>query len=122
MIVKSSNVGAIKVGLTLGPERLGLYVRRFGFGRALSPDFPGETTGIVWDPAKLDNSALASMSMGYQVGVTPLQMVAAVSSVANGGDLIQPRVVRALIRDGKRHGSEADGPRPDDLAETPRRR
>jgi cell division protein FtsI (penicillin-binding protein 3) len=102
VLVKSSNVGAIKVGLTLGPERLGLYVRRFGFGRALSPDFPGETTGIVWDPKKLDNSAVASMSMGYQVGVTPLQMVAAISSVANGGDLIQPRVVRALIRDGKR--------------------
>ncbi len=102
VMVKSSNVGAIRVGLTLGPERLGLYVRRFGFGRALSPDFPGETTGIVWDPRHLDNSALASMSMGYQVGVTPLQMVAAVSSVANGGDLIQPRVVRALIRDGKR--------------------
>jgi cell division protein FtsI (penicillin-binding protein 3) len=102
VMVKSSNVGAIKVGLTLGPERLGIYARRFGFGRALSPDFPGETTGIVWDPRKLDDSALASMSMGYQVGVTPLQMVAAVSSVANGGDLIQPRVVRALIRDGKR--------------------
>ena len=102
VIVKSSNVGAIKVGLQLGPERLGLYARRFGFGRALSPDFPGETAGILWDPAKLDRSALASMSMGYQVGVTPLQMVAAVSSVANGGHLIQPRVVRALIRDGKR--------------------
>ena len=77
-------------------------MRRFGFGRALSPDFPGETTGIVWDPQKLDSSALASMSMGYQIGVTPLQMVAAVSSVANGGDLLQPRVVRALIRDGTR--------------------
>jgi cell division protein FtsI (penicillin-binding protein 3) len=102
VMVKSSNVGAIKVGLTLGPERLGLYARRFGFGRALSPDFPGESPGIVWDPRKLDSSALASMSMGYQVGVTPLQMVAAVSSVANGGDLIQPRVVRALVRDGKR--------------------
>ena len=102
VLVKSSNVGAIKVGLSLGPERLGLYVRRFGFGRALSPDFPGETPGIVWDPRKLDNSALASMSMGYQVGVTPLQMVAAISSVANGGDLIQPRVVRALVREGKR--------------------
>jgi cell division protein FtsI (penicillin-binding protein 3) len=102
VMVKSSNVGAIKVGLMLGSERLGLYVRRFGFGRALSPDFPGETTGIVWDPRKLDNSALASMSMGYQVGVTPLQMVAATSAVANGGDLIQPRVVRALIRDGRR--------------------
>ena len=102
VMVKSSNVGAIKVGLTLGAERLGLYVRRFGFGRTLSPDFPGETTGIVWDPRQLDNSALASVSMGYQVGVTPLQMVAAVSSVANGGDLVQPRAVRALIRDGKR--------------------
>ncbi len=102
VLVKSSNVGAIKVGLRLGPERLGLYVRRFGFGRALSPDFPSETTGIVWDPRRLDSSALASVSMGYQVGVTPLQMVAAISSVANGGDLIQPRVVRALVRDGKR--------------------
>ena len=102
VMVKSSNVGAIKVGLKLGAERLGLYVRRFGFGRALSPDFPGETTGIVWDPKHLDNSALASMSMGYQVGVTPLQMVAAVSAVANGGDLMQPRLVRALVRDGKR--------------------
>jgi len=104
VIVKSSNVGAIKVGLSLGSERMGVYVRRFGFGRALSPDFPGETPGIVWDPTKLDNSALASVSIGYQVGVTPLQMVAAISSVANGGDLIQPRVVHALIRDGKRTG------------------
>lgn len=102
VIVKSSNVGAIKVGLQLGPQRLGMYARRFGFGRGLSPDFPGEANGILWDPSKLDASALASMAMGYQVGVTALQMVAAVSTVANGGELIQPRVVRALIRDGHR--------------------
>ena len=55
------------------------------------------------------------MSMGYQVGVTPLQMVAAISSVANGGDLIQPRVVRALVRDGKRVEVKPTDPRPDDL-------
>jgi cell division protein FtsI (penicillin-binding protein 3) len=103
VIVKSSNVGAIKVGLHLGPRRLAMYARRFGFGRGLSPDFPGEANGILWDPAKLDSSALASMSMGYQVGVTALQMVSAVSSVANGGELIQPRVVRALIRSGQRY-------------------
>jgi cell division protein FtsI (penicillin-binding protein 3) len=102
VIVKSSNVGAIRVGLRLGAERLGLYARRLGFGRSLSPDFPGEATGILWDPAKLDASALASMSMGYQVSVTALQMVTAVSSIANGGELIQPRVVHALIRDGRR--------------------
>ena len=102
VIVKSSNVGAIKVGLKLGPERMGAYVKRFGFGRALSPDFRGESPGIVWNPSKLNDSALASVSMGYQVGVTPLQMAAAVSSVANGGELIEPRAVRAVIREGKR--------------------
>jgi cell division protein FtsI (penicillin-binding protein 3) len=102
VIVKSSNVGAIKMGLRLGPQRLGTYIRRFGFGSRLSPDFPAETAGIVWDPGHVDASALASMSMGYQVGVTALQMAAAVSSVANGGSLMEPRVVRALIQDGRR--------------------
>lgn len=102
VIVKSSNVGAIRVGLRLGPQRLSEYVRKFGFGRPSSPDFPAESAGIVWDASRLTDSALASVSMGYQVSVTPLQMAAAVSSVANGGELVQPRVVRAVIRDGIR--------------------
>jgi cell division protein FtsI (penicillin-binding protein 3) len=101
-IVRSSNVGAIKIGLKLGPERLGLYVNRFGFGRSTSPDFPGENRGIVWNPARLDDSGVASVSMGYQVAVTPLQMAAAMNAVANGGTWIEPRVVRAVIRDGVR--------------------
>jgi len=102
VIVKSSNVGAIKVGQKLGPQLLGEYVNRFGFGQALAPDFRGETPGIVWSPDRLDPSALASVSMGYQVGVTPLQMTTAVSAVANGGHLVQPHVVRAFIKDAKR--------------------
>ena len=102
VVEKSSNVGTIKVGLPLGAETFGGYVRNFGFGRALSPDFRGENAGIVWNWSTLTQSALASTLIGYQIGVTPLQMVAAVSSVANGGDLLQPRVVRALIKDGKR--------------------
>ena len=102
VIVKSSNVGAIKVGLRVGPEVLTQYVNRFGFGQTLGPDFKGETAGIVWSADRLDASALASVSMGYQVGVTPLQMVSAVSSIANGGRLFQPRVVRAFIKDGRR--------------------
>jgi cell division protein FtsI (penicillin-binding protein 3) len=102
VIAKSSNVGAIKVGMKLGPERLGRYISRFGFGQAIAPDFRGENSGIVWSPARLDPSALASVSMGYQVGVTPLQMAAAVSIVANGGELIEPHVVRAFIRNGRR--------------------
>jgi cell division protein FtsI (penicillin-binding protein 3) len=102
VIVKSSNVGAIKIGLKLGPETMSAYVRRFGFGRPISPDFRGESPGIVWSPASLTDSALASVSMGYQVGVTPLQMAAAVSSVANGGELVEPRLVRSVIRNGVR--------------------
>jgi cell division protein FtsI/penicillin-binding protein 2 len=50
-LVKSSNVGAIKMGWKLGPERLGAYVSAFGFGRAVSSDFPGESPGIVWNPS-----------------------------------------------------------------------
>ena len=102
VLVKSSNVGAIKVGLRVGPEVLTQYVNRFGFGQTLGPDFRGETAGIVWSPLKMDQSALASVSMGYQVGVTALQMATAVSSIANGGTLFEPRVVRAFIRDGRR--------------------
>ena len=102
VIVKSSNVGAIKVGLEVGAERMGLYMRRFGFGRPSSPDFPGENPGIVWDSSKLDDSALASVSMGYQVAVTPLQMAAAASAVANGGTLYEPHLVRATIKGSQR--------------------
>ena len=100
VIVKSSNVGAIKVGFRVGAERMGRYVRRFGFGSMLSPDVRGESPGIVW--SQLNDSALASVSMGYQIGVTPLQMVTAVSSVANGGRLMEPHLVRATDRDGTR--------------------
>src|SRR2546425_12662945 len=79
VIVRSSNVGAIKIGFKLGPDRLSDYVQKFGFGRPISPDFPSESPGIVWERTKWTDSALASVSMGYQVGVTPLQMAAAVS-------------------------------------------
>jgi len=102
VIVKSSNVGAIKVGERVGADTLASYVSKFGFGQTLAPDFRGETAGIVWSAQHLDASALASVSMGYQVGVTPLQMATAVSSIANGGQLLQPRVVRAFIKDGRR--------------------
>jgi cell division protein FtsI (penicillin-binding protein 3) len=100
VLVKSSNVGAIKIGARVGAEQMGLYVRRFGFGRATSRDFPGESPGIVW--SNLGDSALASVSMGYQVGVTPLQVVTAASIVANGGTLFEPRIVSAITREGTR--------------------
>jgi cell division protein FtsI (penicillin-binding protein 3) len=103
VIVKSSNIGAVRIGQRLGSSLLGKYVERFGFGRRLSPDFRGaENAGIVWRPSQWTESALASVSMGYQIGVTPLQMVTAASTVANGGEFVQPRVVGAIIRGDRR--------------------
>ena len=103
VIADSSNVGAAKIGLKVGAERLVDYVRRFGFGHSASPDFLSESPGIVWAADKLGESALAHVSIGYQVAVTPLQMISAVSSIANGGTYMEPRVVRAVYRDGRRY-------------------
>lgn len=100
-LVKSSNVAAVKVGLRLGGDVMSRYVRRFGFAVRSSRDFQGQSRGI-WNPIGLTDSGLGSVSMGYQISVTPLQMVAAVSAVANGGLLIEPRVVRAIERNGVR--------------------
>jgi cell division protein FtsI (penicillin-binding protein 3) len=102
VVVKSSNVGAGKIGLRIGAERLERYVQRFGFGKILLPDLPGQSAGRVYSVAELTDSALASLSIGYQISVTPLQMATAVSAVANGGILYEPHLVRALIRDGVR--------------------
>ncbi|HKB12102.1 MAG TPA: penicillin-binding protein [Vicinamibacterales bacterium] len=103
VIVKSSNIGAVKIGFRVGTERMSRFVSLYGFGRQVSPDFPAENPGIVWRPEKWTDTALASVSMGYQVAVTPLQMAAAVSSVANGGIYVEPRVIRAVYRDGRRY-------------------
>jgi stage V sporulation protein D (sporulation-specific penicillin-binding protein) len=103
VIVKSSNVGAVKIGFRLGADRFSRYVERFGFGRPISPDFPGESPGLVWHRDKWTEDAIASVSMGYQVGVTPLQVASAVSAIANGGELIEPRIVRAVYRDNRRY-------------------
>jgi len=99
VIVKSSNIGAVKIGLKVGAERLARYVSRFGFGGKVSADFPGEARGFFRPPHS--DRELASNSMGYQVSVTPLQMAAAFSAIANGGEYVQPRIVKAFYRNAK---------------------
>jgi cell division protein FtsI/penicillin-binding protein 2 len=100
VIVRSSNVGAVKIGLQVGTERLARYVERFGFGHRVSRDFPAEATGFFRAPRT--ERELASNSMGYQLSVTPIQSAAAFSAVANGGEYVEPHIVRAIERNGKR--------------------
>jgi cell division protein FtsI (penicillin-binding protein 3) len=100
VLVHSSNIGAIRIGQRVGAERMEKYIRRFGFGQISGKEFVGESAGVARPP--VTESSLASMSMGYEVSVTPLQMAAAVSAVANGGTLYQPHTVRAVIQNGVR--------------------
>jgi cell division protein FtsI/penicillin-binding protein 2 len=101
VLIKSSNIGAIIIGQRIGADRLMQYVRRFGFGQSLAPDFSGQSRGQV-QSGPVGESSLASISMGYEIGVTPLQVAAAASVVANGGLLVEPHILRAVTRDGHR--------------------
>ncbi|MFQ5828257.1 MAG: penicillin-binding protein [Candidatus Methylomirabilia bacterium] len=93
----SSNVGAIKVGLALGEERYFDYISRIGFGSLTGLGLPGESRGQVRSPEQWSGLSLAALSIGQEISVTPLQMVTAVAAVANGGRLLQPQLVRALL-------------------------
>jgi cell division protein FtsI (penicillin-binding protein 3) len=98
ILSQSSDVGAIKIALRLGPPKFYEYIRNFGFGQQTGVDLPGESRGML---RKLENwsaVSIGSISMGQEVGVTPLQLVTAVSSIANGGTLYKPHVVSQLRR------------------------
>lgn len=100
MIQKSSNIGAAKTGMLLGEQRLYRYLQAFGFGQRTDIDLPGEVAGLLKSPREWGRRSLASISMGQEVGVTPLQMVSAVSAIANDGVLMKPYVV-SEVRDQK---------------------
>jgi len=101
VLSNSSDVGAIKVGLRLGGPKFYDYIRSFGFGQPTGVDLPGESRGML---RRLENWTLVSVgsvSMGQEIGVTPLQMITAMSAMANGGLIVRPHVVRALRRGTK---------------------
>ncbi|HET9575647.1 MAG TPA: penicillin-binding protein 2, partial [Nitrospira sp.] len=100
MIQKSSNIGAAKTGMLLGEQRMYRYLQAFGFGQRTEVDLPGEVNGLLKSPREWGRRSLASISMGQEVGVTPLQMVSAVSAVANDGVLMKPYIV-SEVRDQK---------------------
>jgi cell division protein FtsI (penicillin-binding protein 3) len=101
VIEKSSNVGTIKVGQRLGKERLYDYLTRFGFGSRTGVDFPGEAAGLLRPPQQWSEVSLASLAIGQEVAVTPLQLAIAFSALANGGMLVRPHLVKAVIKDGE---------------------
>ncbi|MCP2520098.1 penicillin-binding protein 2 [Candidatus Aminicenantes bacterium AC-708-M15] len=99
IVYYSSNVGAIKVGLRLGKEKLYKYLKSFGFGERTGIDLPGEENGILRDIRKWSSISVGEISIGYEIGVTAIQMLRAVSAIANGGYLVTPRIVKKIISD-----------------------
>jgi len=93
ILAQSSNVGAVKIGLELGAERFYHWVRSFGFGEPTGVQFPGEEQGIVPTPSEFSGSTMANLPIGQGLSVTPIQMAAAYSAIANGGVLRPPQLV-----------------------------
>jgi cell division protein FtsI/penicillin-binding protein 2 len=93
----SSNVAAIKMGMKLGNERFYDYIRSYGFGARTGIELPGESPGIVNPVSSWTPTTIGSIPMGHEVSVTALQEVAAMAALANGGEWVQPHVVRRVV-------------------------
>lgn len=108
VLEKSSNIGAIEIGAQVGAERMYDYVQRFGFGSRTGLPLPAESPGLLRKLNRWGTTSLASISMGQEISTTSVQLARACSVVANGGFLVQPKLV-----------AEADGVKTPDA--TPRR-
>jgi len=97
VLVHSSNVGTVRVALSLGEKRLYDYVRRFGFGQRTNVQLPGEASGLLRRLSHWSDVSVASIAIGQEIGVTPLQLVRAIATVANGGTLIEPRIIDRVV-------------------------
>jgi cell division protein FtsI/penicillin-binding protein 2 len=98
-LAHSINVVSAQISLDMGPEVFYSYLRRFGFGRLTEIDLNSESRGIVSDHWNLFDQATNSFGQG--ISVTPFQMINAVSAIANKGVLLQPRIVKGMVKDGQ---------------------
>lgn len=102
ILVKSSNIGAAKIGIQLGEQRLYEYARKFGFGINSNVMLPAEFGGTVNPPDRWDKLTITRIPMGQSVAVTPLQITNAMCVIANGGVLMAPQIVREYVGDKKK--------------------
>ena len=93
VLAESSNVGTIKIALRLGEDRYYKYIRAFGLGQQTGIELPGETRGITKPPSRWSKVSIAAISIGQEVGVSPIQLSAVMSTIANDGIYVAPRIV-----------------------------
>jgi cell division protein FtsI/penicillin-binding protein 2 len=99
ILVKSSNIGAAKLAVSIGEQKFYEYIRRFGFGDRTGVELPGEIPGVIRPPRSWSKISITRIPMGHEVAVTPLQMTVAMATIANGGKLVTPRIVKSITTD-----------------------
>jgi cell division protein FtsI (penicillin-binding protein 3) len=97
IIAESSDVGAIKVAMRLGNDRFYKYIRAFGFGQQTGIELPGETRGMTKPVDRWSKISFASISMGQEVGISGVQLAALISTIANDGVRVPPRIVAGKV-------------------------
>jgi len=93
IVERSSNIGTITIAQHLGEGRLAHWIDRFGFGKPTGIDFPGESPGFALPPEDWSGSTIGTVPIGHGIAVTPIQMARAYSAIANGGVLVEPRLI-----------------------------
>jgi len=97
VIEKSSNIGTVKAAMELGEKGLYGYIKNFGFGSATGINLPGEIGGMLRPLNTWTKGSIAAIPMGHEIGVTLIQLTAGVSVIANGGELVRPRIVSGIV-------------------------
>jgi cell division protein FtsI (penicillin-binding protein 3) len=103
-LARSSDVAAVKLALKVGQDRFYQYVRDFGFGARTGMELPGETRGLLRPTNRWNGSSIGSIAIGQEVGVTPIQLVSMVSTIANGGTYLPPRILMPSQLDAGANG------------------
>ncbi len=107
VLANSSDVGAIKLGLRLGERRFDHYIRAFGFGSPTGIELPAESRGLKRPVERWSKVSIGALSMGQEIGVTPLQLISMISAIANDGVWTAPRIVAGFTQPGSPAGAAA---------------
>jgi penicillin-binding protein 2 len=97
VLAESSDVGAIKIALRMGDERMYKYIRSFGFGQQTGIELPGETRGMTKPLSRWSKISIGAIAMGQEIGISPLQLSQMISSIANDGVLVKPQIVAGEV-------------------------
>jgi cell division protein FtsI/penicillin-binding protein 2 len=98
VLAESSDVGSIKIALRLGEDRYYKYIRAFGFGQQTGIELPGETRGLTKPPSRWSKVSIAAISIGQEIGISPIQLAGLVSTFANDGVWVAPRIVAGTVQ------------------------